>query len=194
MPTGIDRPALLAAIARYDAAMIPASVQARAVIIDPLLAFARAHNVPTDATALIQGYMDGLSDLPVDLLQQAVTATLATWRSTFAMPTPAVIREHVAGELARRRRERGRVEIALRRLPRPASAGVRPIDQLAAQMRLATIDADTPRLPVMDRRRDDGQEPTPLVESIRRGRAGLTGLSLDQRVERAQGGRGHVPA
>lgn len=193
VPAGLDAATIDAALRRYDAAMLPASVQARTVLVKPLLDFARAHNVPCDAKALSAIYLDGLADLPVDLLEQAVGATISTWRWHNAMPTPAEIREHVAAELGRRKRERGRLQL-VRRLPMPPPRDrTDPVEQAQAEAAFAAMRAEiaaAPPLQVVERRRDDDREPTPISDSIRRGRGVLTGLTLEQRVERAERARG----
>ncbi len=191
VPDAVGRQDVSAAMAAYDAALTPADLKARAVLIKRLFDFARAFNIPADPAVLSPIYLDALADLPVDLLAEAVKDAVTTWRWHNAMPTPAELRAPISAELGRRKRERGRLQLALQRLPAKPRDRSSVADQQAAHRAFAEIRqniAAVPPVRVMERRRNDHREPGDTQHAVKRGREMLTGLSLDERVKRATGG------
>lgn len=160
------------------AACQPAGPMAAAVILDSLLAFARGFNIPVpDAKAVTDAYLDGLADLPADLLQQAVRHARGNWKWGNRLPTPAEVKEPIAEELSRRTRELAQARIAVRKLPKETFRDrTNPADQAAAAEAFAAMRAKLAEAPPMQRvelRPDDGKEPDDPREALRRGREAL---------------------
>lgn len=116
-------------------------------------------------------YAENLSDLPSDLLVQAIRSTINAHRFR-NLPLPADIRATVAEELGRRRAQRARLESVLRlgqfeRPPVPRGERVTP-EQLA-ELRVKLAAAGIPPLPGSSQP-EVGEPPTPLGADARRDR------------------------
>lgn len=203
LPSGIDAQGLAVLTARYDAALVPASPQAFGVAIDRLFRRARLWRIPLPQKAhpddidpiaeMVADYRADIGHLPADLLDAAITWACREWCNGFRLPMPSELLAQVSGDLARRQRERMKLGVAALKLEqRPRDRSDRA-DQTRADAAFATMRAEiaaAPPLQVVERRRDDDRDPAPVSDSIRRGRAALTGLTLEQRVERAEKARG----
>lgn len=176
--------------AAYQAALEPVGPKGCAVLLVRLFDFARAFNLPANAATMTPIYLDALCDLPPDLLHGAISDAVATWKWHNAMPTPAELRAPVLAELGRRKVELGRLKLAMQRLPAKPRDRSNPADQAAATEAFAAMRAALATAPIraMERRADDDRPPTDPVEAAKRGRATLTGLTLEQRIQRAQVG------
>jgi hypothetical protein len=92
----------------------PASVEALAIALDKLLAFARAFNVNVpDRAGVMAIYRDALADLPGDLLVEAAARATRSWSWGNRLPMPADLRKLVERELQERTRAIGRHKVAL---------------------------------------------------------------------------------
>jgi len=123
MPMGLTRDILATAYRQAKADLAPVSAEGFAVNIQPLLDFAvvfgKAKFVDqSHREAVISEYREAMSDLPADLIRQAVLAQKRAWIYP-GMPTPAELIAHVSAEYWRRRHALGKITLAGQRLPAP---------------------------------------------------------------------------
>lgn len=80
-----------------------ASPEGYAVAMDRLMEFAAAFGIKTpDRKTILNVYRETLGDLPQDLLEAAISRTMADYKYQ-NMPKPADIRQHVRADLAQRK-------------------------------------------------------------------------------------------
>lgn len=206
MPEKINHQAVTALQAQFDAALAPADGKAFAVQIDRLFRRARLWRIdlpqqarnaagvpigPDPIAEMVEDYRADLGHLPADLLEKCITWACQNWRNGFRLPMPSELLEPVAADLARRKRERmklGVVALKISHQPRDRS---NPVDDAAAREAFAAMKANiAAAAPVrmMERRQDDGREPEDVQRAVKRGTATLTGLSLEERIQRAGNG------
>lgn len=107
----------------------PASVEALAIALDRLLAFARAFNVPvSDRATVLAIYRDTLADLPSDLIVEAVGRATRNWTWGNRLPMPGDLRKTIEPELFARTAAHGRHKVALLYAKDRERAAVRPED------------------------------------------------------------------
>lgn len=112
-----------AALGQARATVVPAGPEVAAVAIAQLVEFLNTFGVvslPADGSAretairrLVTSYMEQLQDLPADLLIQAVNDTRRN-HTFHTAPLPGEIRKRVADDLARRRADIAKLEVALK--------------------------------------------------------------------------------
>jgi len=150
-----------------------------AVLVAELMAFSRAFNIPVpDVQAATDAYVDGLRNLPEDLLVEAVHHARTTWKWGMRMPTPAEVREPVAEEFERRNRELTRARLALRKLPKEAPKAEPPVDpeRAAAEFaRARAILASVEPVKIVPKAKDDDAPELSAKDRIRRGMELLAG-------------------
>lgn len=166
MPTDLRPETVHGAIAAFQAALAPADARVFAVAMDELLAFGRSFNIGVpDPKGAVAAYRQALSDLPGDLILQAVRAAVASWAWGNRLPMPADLRALITDELWRRKRALTKAEAAGRRVrsqpsKRQESAERRPEDLAVVEAAMAKLRANPPTPRRMDVDRADGREPS----------------------------------
>lgn len=204
MPETITPQRLQVLRAAFDAALMPADPRAFAVQIDRLFAKARLWRIdlpqqerdrtgkpigPDPVAEMAEGYRRDLGHLPADLLEQAVTWACQHWRNSFRLPMAGDLLETVSAILAQRKRDRMKLDVVgLKVSHRPPRDRSNPADQAAAAAAFEAMRAALAKsaVRVMERKADDDLVPADPHAAAARGRAMLTGLTLDQRIERAR--------
>lgn len=148
VPADIDHRIVATAIAAYDRAMLPASPEAFAVTFDRLLSRARMWGIklpqrqtdtdPDPLVDLVRAYRQDLADVPADLLDQAITWACRHWTNGFRLPTPGELRNQISDQMSRRTMEKGRLNLALLRLPKDRPSAKKK-DQVEASAALAAV-------------------------------------------------------
>lgn len=83
---------------------LTSDIKAFAVGMDRLIQFAQTFGLPAaDLKSSVEFYKAALSDLPPDLMMEAIDMTIKTHKY-HVLPKPAEIRKHVEDKLTRRRR------------------------------------------------------------------------------------------
>jgi len=174
------------ALARYERALAPAGFEAMAVLVLRLLEFAATFGIKCpDQESAAAIYSDALSDLPPDLLSAAINRTVQTWQWGNRLPMPAEVRAAVTDDLARRQREKSRLELALMQL-QAGRPYISDFDRRWREFMATTPPEALPHLPKASPRdlkrieaaTDDFSEPADRTESIRRGLTSLAGFRL----------------
>ena len=129
LPDAITPERIQAAIDAQQRALSPASNKAFAVTIDRLFAFARTFGLANpDAAAATKFYREAMSDVPIDLLDRAVSSVCRDWKWGNKLPLPADLRNQISAEMTARRVTLARLELAHKRAaarPRPEQIAMR---------------------------------------------------------------------
>lgn len=120
LPDGVSAGQLVAAIDAYSAALQAAPVEAFGVLICRMLDAGAAlgridRRGEAEVAEVVRVYRSALGDLPEDLLARGISAAVSAWKYP-GLPEPDAIRSVVTDEMSRRVRDRGRAEIALRKI------------------------------------------------------------------------------
>ncbi len=171
-----------AAIPALEAALAPATVQAAAVGLEPLIRLIDRYGLvplPTDPDdreaelgRIARMYREDLADLPSDLLVLAVQRVVTTHRYR-NLPLPAEFRKAVAEELARRRLALSQLQ-AVRKFGRFAEPALPPEERLtpaqASETRRSVAGATAILRPAEGGDVYDGARQAARAESLRRAR------------------------